>query len=89
MDDGGSRRGEIERRTDADRHVQRQPVRSVEATGRRLQIERRKIGPHPVELECTRDVEGISDTLTAEYRSSASQFRNQESVFERSGYRFA
>ena len=77
MDDGGSRCGEIERRADADRYVERQPVRGVKAAGGRLQIERRKIGPHPVELERTRDVEWISDMLAAEDRSSASQLRNQ------------
>ena len=37
MDDGGSLRGEIERRAGADRHVQRQPVRGVKSSGRRLQ----------------------------------------------------
>ena len=67
----------MKRRAGADRHVQRQPVGGVKAAGRRLQIERRKIGPHPVELECARDMERISHMLAAEYRSSASQLRNQ------------
>ena len=78
MNDGRGLRGEMERGTGADDKIKRQPVCGVESAGRRLKIQRREIGPHPVELEWTGDVEGISDMLAAEHGSSAGEFGDQQ-----------
>jgi hypothetical protein len=70
----------MERSTGADDKIKRQPVRGIEAAGRRLKIQCREIGPHPIELKGPRDVERISDMLAAEHGSPTGELRDQQSL---------
>ncbi len=78
MHDRRCLRGKIERGARADDKIKGQPLRGIEPAGRRLKIQRRQIRPHPVELECARDVKRIPDMLAAEHGSSAGEFGNQQ-----------
>ncbi len=64
----------MKRRAVADSKIKSQSICSVEPAGRRLKIKRCEVGPLPVELKRTRDVERISEALAAQCGSPTGKF---------------